>query len=145
MRVLILHGPNLNCLGKRETQIYGTTSLEQLNSSLLALAKLHHCNVEIFQENCEGKLLDKLYASMHNIDAILINPGALAHSSIALLDAFKCLQLPFIEIHLSNIYAREPFRAHSYLAPQALGVICGLGVLGYELGLLALIKNYQEN
>lgn len=137
MNVLLLHGPNLNLLGEREPAVYGSTTLAELNADLTKEAAQMQINLQIHQTNAESTLLDLLHAERRRADFIIINPGALTHTSIALRDAFLAIQRPFIEVHLSNIYAREPFRHHSYLADIALGNINGLGCYGYHLALKA--------
>lgn len=144
MRILVLHGPNLNLLGKREPEIYGTLSLEDVNGALQALALEFECRLAFLQSNSEGTLIDAIQAAPGNYDGILINPAAYTHTSIALRDALAAVGLPFVEVHLSNIHRREEFRHNSYLAPLALGQICGFGLDSYLLGLRALF-NYIKN
>ena len=135
-RILVLHGPNLNLLGVREPQIYGRTTLSDLHARLEARAQAAGARLESFQSNHEGELVDRIQAAMEEgVDFILINPGAYTHTSVALRDALAAVSIPFIEVHLSNIHAREPFRHHSYLSDQAVGVLCGLGAYGYEAAL----------
>jgi len=132
-RILVLHGPNLNLLGVREPQIYGRTTLSDIHARLEARAQAAGARLESFQSNHEGELVDRIQAAMEEgVDFILINPGAYTHTSVALRDALAAVSIPFIEVHLSNIHAREPFRHHSYLSDQAVGVLCGLGAYGYE-------------
>ncbi len=141
-RVLVLNGPNLNLLGSREPEIYGTTTLIQVEQRLQHSAQELGFELECCQANAEHQLIDIIHAAPQTgVNYIVINPGAFAHTSIALRDALAGVAIPFTEIHLSNIYAREEFRRHSYLADIAVGVICGLGVQGYELALLAA-KHY---
>jgi len=137
-RILVLHGPNLNLLGKREPEIYGHQTLAEIDASLAASAKDLGVEIECFQSNHEGALVDRLQAAMGTVDGILINPAGLTHSSIALRDALVATGLPVVEVHLSNVHAREPFRQHSYVSPIALGVVTGLGAAGYRFGLEAL-------
>ncbi len=144
MRILVLHGPNLNLLGKREPGIYGTLSLDDLNGALEALAAEFECTLGFFQSNSEGALIDAVQQAPEQYDGILINPAAYTHTSIALRDALAAVALPFVEVHLSNIHRREPFRHHSYLAPLALGQICGFGVDSYLLGLRALFNHIKN-
>lgn len=134
--LLVLHGPNLNLLGTREPEIYGTTTLEDIDRSLAARAVARGATITSFQSNWEGALIDRIHAARQDgTQALIINPGGLTHTSISLRDALAAATLPFIEVHLSNVFSREPFRHHSYLSPIALGVISGLGARGYELAL----------
>ncbi|WP_142808625.1 type II 3-dehydroquinate dehydratase [Tepidiphilus olei] len=136
LRILVLHGPNLNLLGVREPEIYGRTTLSDIHARLEARAQAAGVRLESFQSNHEGELVDRIQAAMEEgVDFILINPGAYTHTSVALRDALAAVSIPFIEVHLSNIHAREPFRHHSYLSDRAVGVICGLGAYGYEAAL----------
>ncbi len=139
-KLLLLNGPNLNLLGTREPEIYGAETLDQINQQLhqFATAQGHQC--EFLQSNREYELIERIHAAkLDGTEFIIINPGAFTHTSIALRDAFLGVGLPFIEVHLSNVYAREPFRKHSYLADVAVGVITGLGSQGYQLALQAAI------
>ncbi len=132
----MIHGPNLNLLGTREPQHYGTQTLSAINRRLVSLGREQGARVECFQSNHEGELIDRVQAAgREQIATIIINPGGLTHSSVALRDALAGVQVPFIEVHLSNIHAREPFRRHSYFSDLAIGTICGLGARGYELAL----------
>jgi 3-dehydroquinate dehydratase-2 len=136
MSILLLNGPNLNLLGTREPQVYGSTSLEEITAELVALAAKAGAKLESFQSNHEGALVDRIQATRADgSEFAIINPGAYTHTSIAIRDAFSGVGLPFVEVHLSNIYRREAFRHHSYLSDIAVGVICGLGVHGYRLAL----------
>lgn len=136
MSILVLNGPNLNLLGTREPQVYGSTTLEEISSELVALAAKAGTKLECFQSNHEGALIDRIHATRTDgTNFAIINPGAFTHTSVAIRDAFAGVALPFIEVHLSNVYKREPFRHHSYLSDIAVGVICGLGVHGYRLAL----------
>lgn len=137
MRILVLHGPNLNMLGLRQPEIYGTTTLDDVNARLADLARELDVEVETFQSNHEGALVDRIQAARGRFDALLINAGALTHTSVALLDAILAAEVPTIEVHLSNLYRREEFRHHSYVARAAVGQICGFGVDSYLLGLRA--------
>jgi len=137
----VIHGPNLNLLGQREKDIYGTTTLEEINHKLTELAKENHLMLEIFQSNHEGELVDKIgKAKEDNIKAILINPAAYTHTSIAIRDALAAVTIPTVEVHLSNIYAREDFRHTSLIAPVAQGQISGFGLNSYLLGLKAIVE-----
>jgi 3-dehydroquinate dehydratase-2 len=140
-RILVLNGPNLNLLGTREPTVYGQGTLAELISRLEQLAGARGVELVAFQSNAEHELIEQVQgAKAADIGGILVNPGAYSHTSIALRDAFLGVGLPFVEVHLSNIYARETFRHHSYLSDVAAGVIVGLGPLGYELGLEALLR-----
>ena len=138
-RVLVLHGPNLNMLGLREPEIYGRTTLTDINAMLIALAKELGVEVETFQSNHEGELVTKIQQARGRCAALLINAGAYTHTSVALLDAVLSSDVPTVEVHLSNLYKREEFRHHSYLARAAVGQICGFGVDSYQLGLRAVV------
>ncbi len=140
-RILLLNGPNLNLLGTREPEVYGSGTLADLVARLQGLASARGVELLAFQSNAEHELIDRIHAAKAaGIGGILVNPGAFTHTSIALRDAFLGVGIPFIEVHLSNVYAREPFRHRSYLSDVAAGVIVGLGPLGYELGLEALLR-----
>ena len=138
--LLVLHGPNLNMLGVREPTHYGRISLDAINERLTALAVRDGHTLEYFQSNAEHELVNKIQAALGaGTDLIIINPAAFTHTSVALRDAFLATAIPFIEVHLSNIHAREPFRKHSYLSDIALGVIAGFGANSYELAYHAAI------
>ncbi len=138
VRILVLHGPNLNLLGTREPGVYGTTTLKGINQSLMALASELSLELRILQTNSEGAMVDAIQGAMADCQGILINPAAYTHTSVAIRDAIAAVALPAVEVHLSNVHAREPFRSHSYIAPVALGQICGFGADSYLLGLRAL-------
>tara|TARA_B000000609_G_C24126476_1_gene322723 strand:- start:206 stop:637 length:432 start_codon:yes stop_codon:yes gene_type:complete len=141
MNILVLNGPNLNLLGTREPEVYGTDTLEDIEENLKVISKNHNVNVRFYQSNSENELINELHnAKQENIDAIIINPGAFTHTSIALRDAFLGVDIPFIEVHISNIYRREEFRKKSFLSDISEGLITGLGVNGYEFALLSIIK-----
>lgn len=143
-RVLVLHGPNLNLLGQREPGIYGNTDLETINQRLQQKAAQAGVTLDTFQSNAEHELVDRIQqAGREGIEAIILNPAAFTHTSVALRDALTGVGIPFIEVHLSNIHAREPFRRHSYFSDAASGVIAGLGPIGYELALTALLAQTQ--
>jgi 3-dehydroquinate dehydratase-2 len=135
-RILVLHGPNLNLLGTREPEIYGHTTLAGIHADMEAQARVANVQLESFQSNHEGGLIDRVQAARdEGVNFIIINPGGYTHTSVALRDAFAAVQIPFIEVHLSNVHAREAFRRHSYFSDIAVGVICGLGASGYRLAL----------
>jgi len=135
-RILVLHGPNLNLLGTREPEIYGRTTLADIHADMESRARAMSVQLESFQSNHEGGLIDRVQAARdEGVEFIIINPGGYTHTSVALRDAFAAVQIPFIEVHLSNVHAREPFRKHSYFSDIAVGVICGLGASGYRLAL----------
>ncbi len=141
LNILVIHGPNLNLLGTREPAVYGSTTLAQIDTKLLAIAKRAKLQLGYFQSNGEGELIDRIHAAKaEGVAFILINPGAYTHTSIALRDALSAVAIPFIEVHLSNVHAREEFRRHSYLSDLAVGVVCGLGADGYEFALDAAIR-----
>ena len=141
MQILVLHGPNLNLLGTREPKVYGTTTLEQINTGLTQHAAARCASLSAFQSNHEGALIDRVHAArLDGTRFIIINPGAYTHTSVALRDALAGVSLPFIEVHLSNVHRREPFRHHSYFSDIAEGVIVGLGVLGYQLAVDAALE-----
>ncbi len=137
MKFLVLNGPNLNLLGEREPEVYGTTTLAEIDARLVEIAKERGHELTAFQSNAEHELIDQIHAAKKSaVDFILFNPGAFTHTSIALRDALLGTQLPFIEVHLSNVFSREDFRKHSYLSDIAIAVISGMGAFGYELALL---------
>jgi 3-dehydroquinate dehydratase-2 len=132
----LLHGPNLNLLGTREPEIYGKENLQTINQRLSQLARARGALLEIHQSNHEGALIERVHqAKKQGATWIIVNPGGLTHTSVALRDALAAVSIPFVEVHLSNIHAREPFRRHSYFSDLAAGTICGLGSLGYDLAL----------
>jgi len=141
--LLILNGPNLNLLGKREPAIYGRQTLADIEARLAPRAERAGASLEMRQSNHEGKLLDWLHEAGETADGVAINPGALAHTSIALADAVAAVAVPVIEVHLSNVFARERFRQHSYISARADGLVSGLGPLGYELAVDALLARLQ--
>ena len=141
---LLLNGPNLNLLGTREPEIYGNTSLADIESQLLRICLEANHSLDSFQSNAEHDLVNKIHeAKVANVKCIIFNPGAFTHSSIALRDALSGIDIPFIEVHISNIYSREDFRQKSYLSDIAEGVISGLGIEGYELALTVALKRFS--
>ncbi len=143
-RLLLLNGPNLNLLGQREPGLYGTTTLADIESQAAALAQSLGHQLVAFQSNAEAALVERIHEAAGTADLILFNPGALTHTSVALRDALLAVAVPFIEIHLSNTRAREPFRHHSYLADIALGTIAGFGAFGYEMAVRAAANHLQR-
>ena len=134
--LLLLNGPNLNLLGTREPEVYGSTTLAEIEAALTECAERAGHRLHCFQANGEGELVDRVQqAKAEDVAWIVVNPGAYAHTSIALRDAFEAVRIPFVEIHISNVHAREPFRHHSHLSAIARGVVCGLGVRGYDAAL----------
>ncbi len=137
-KILVLHGPNLNMLGMREPEVYGTTTLKEIDEQIKLFAETAGHKLVSFQSNAEHELVDRIQsAKTKNIDFIIINPGAFTHTSIAIRDAFLSVSIPFIEVHLSNVFAREEFRKHSYLSDIAVAVVSGMGAFGYEVALQA--------
>jgi 3-dehydroquinate dehydratase-2 len=135
-RILVLHGPNLNLLGTREPDVYGRTTLADIHSAMDARGRANGVIVESFQSNHEGQLIDRVQAAaVEGVDYLIINPAGYTHTSIALRDALAAVAIPYVEVHLSNIHAREAFRHHSYFSDRATGVICGLGAYGYMAAL----------
>jgi 3-dehydroquinate dehydratase-2 len=144
-RILVLHGPNLNLLGMREPAIYGRTTLADIHQRMEAQARAAGVQLESFQSNSEGELVNRVQAAAsEGIHFIIINPAAYTHTSIALRDALAAVAIPFIEVHLSNVHARESFRQHSYFSDLAVGVICGLGDEGYTLALSAALSRLTQ-
>ena len=143
MQLLALHGPNLNLLGTREPGVYGSQTLDQVNAELESRAQALGAAISCFQSNHEGALVDRIHEGRGSVNGILINAGAYTHSSIALRDALLGVAIPFVELHLSNTHAREPFRHHSTLADKAVGVICGFGPLSYTLALEGLVAHLR--
>lgn len=137
MNVQVIHGPNLNLLGRREPEVYGRTTLEDINRMLEEEAKSRGAQLRTYQSNSEGDLVTAIQEAAGWADVLIINPAAYTHTSVALRDAVAAVGIPTIEVHLSNVYAREPFRHHSYIAPVAVGQISGLGAEGYRLALIA--------
>lgn len=142
-RILLINGPNLSLLGTREPQVYGSTTLEDVVNSTKEQASQLSIHFEAFQSNHEGGIVDRIQAARGNIDAIIINPGAYTHTSVAIRDALLGVDIPFVELHVSNVHAREQFRQHSYLSDKATAVICGLGVYGYTAALEFAAKHMK--
>lgn len=140
-KVTIINGPNLNLLGKRETNIYGNETLSSIESSITELAATWEMNIDFLQSNHEGEIVDQIHQANESSNGIIINPAAFTHTSVAIRDAIAAINIPVIEVHLSNIHAREEFRHHSYIAPVSLGQICGFGPMSYHLALHAM-KDY---
>ena len=143
--VLVIHGPNLNLLGTREPEIYGTTTLEEIDADLEAAGKQRGCQIECCQSNHEGVLIDRIQEARGWASGILINPAGLTHSRVGLRDALVATELPVVEVHLSNIFAREEFRHHSYVSGIAVGLVSGFGVDSYRLGLDALLSHLDRS
>ena len=134
-RILVIHGPNLNLLGLREPEIYGAQTLTNINNHLQQLAQQNDLMLNCYQSNHEGEIVDAIHQARGQYDAIIINPAAFTHTSVAIRDALAGVAIPFVEVHLSNVHQREAFRHHSYFSDLAVGVICGLGAYGYEAAL----------
>ncbi|MDB9565823.1 type II 3-dehydroquinate dehydratase [Providencia rettgeri] len=143
IHILLLNGPNLNLLGTREPDKYGNQTLADIVSKLESEASQLGVKLSHFQSNAEFELIDKIHAARHDVDFILINPAAFTHTSVPLRDALLAVSIPFIEIHLSNVHARESFRQHSYFSDKAIGVICGLGADGYSFALQAAVNRLR--
>jgi len=144
--ILVLHGPNLNLLGTREPEIYGATTLSDINNQLGELCRAHGHHLQTLQSNAEYELIDRVHdARQESIDFIIINPAAFTHTSVALRDALAGVDIPFIEVHLSNVHSREAFRQHSYFSDLAQGVICGFGAHSYTLALQAVFEQLPKN
>jgi 3-dehydroquinate dehydratase II len=144
--ILVIHGPNLNLLGKREPDVYGRLTLDDINHQLIQQAQESSIQLETFQSNWEGAIVDRIHqAQVDGIQFIIINPAALTHTSVAVRDALLGVAIPFIEVHLSNVHAREAFRHHSYLSDKAVGVICGLGAQGYSFALTHAVQKIQPS
>jgi 3-dehydroquinate dehydratase-2 len=144
VKVLVIHGPNLNLTGRRQPEIYGSTTLEEIDRDLRTLGKELSAEVQTLQSNHEGTIIDHLHSAASRFDAIVLNPGGLGHNSVSLRDAITSIQLPVIEVHLSNIHAREPFRHKSLITPVAAGLVAGFGPHSYQLGLRAAVAVVQQ-
>jgi 3-dehydroquinate dehydratase II len=143
VKVAVLNGPNLNLLGRREPHLYGSTTLADVEAGLVAVGRELDVDVRCLQRNGEGELVDAIHALAGDADGVVINAGAYSHSSLAIRDALVGVGVPFVEVHVTNVYAREPERRHSMLAPAAQAVLCGFGVLGYELALRGLVATLR--
>ncbi|RUO38889.1 type II 3-dehydroquinate dehydratase [Aliidiomarina taiwanensis] len=141
-RILVLNGPNLNLLGLREPDVYGATTLADIESTLKRQAQAARCELDFFQSNAEHELIEHVHQAAGQYNGIIINPAAFTHTSVALRDALLGVALPFIEVHISNVHAREDFRRHSFFSDCAVGVISGFGAQGYELALTAALKQF---
>ena len=145
VRILVLHGPNLNLLGTREPKIYGYDTLSDINARLVAQARAAGVGLAAYQSNYEGALIERIHqARLDGVAYIMINPAGLTHTSVALRDALAGTAIPFVEVHLSNIHAREPFRVHSYFSDKAIGTVAGLGAQGYELALQYILRQLDH-
>ena len=145
MNILLINGPNLNLLGTREPDIYGNETLNDIENDLTNVAKEKSINLECFQSNHEGEIVDKIQSSVRNIQGILINAGALTHTSISIRDALIGSKIPFVELHISNIFSREEFRKESFLTDKAIGIISGFGITSYFLALEGIIEFLNSN
>ncbi|MGB5867571.1 MAG: type II 3-dehydroquinate dehydratase [Arcobacteraceae bacterium] len=144
MKIAVIQGPNLNMLGIREQNIYGPMTLDQIHQQMKASAEQNGIELEFFQSNLEGEIVDKIQECLGTVDGIIINPAAYSHTSIAIADAISAVSLPVVEVHISNIYKREEFRQKSITAGASLGVITGFGPFGYHMGLIALMQILNE-
>ena len=144
MKIAVIQGPNLNMLGIREQHIYGSMSLEQIHEQLKTAAEQNGVEIEFFQSNFEGEIVDRIQECLGTVDGIMINPAAYSHTSIAIKDALSAVSIPVVEVHISNIYKREEFRQKSITAGASTGVISGFGPFGYHMGLIALMQIISE-
>lgn len=145
MDVLVINGPNLNTLGTREPEIYGTTTLADIEAAVVAHGEAAGLSVACFQSNHEGEIVDRLHAARtEGVRFVIINPGAFTHTSVAIRDAFAAVAIPFVEVHISNVHAREAFRKHSYLSDLAVGVLTGFGAYGYTMAMDFVIGRLKE-
>ena len=140
MDLLLINGPNLNLVGKREPSIYGSQTLQEIQEGLINLAIGLDARLQVFQSNSEGEMIDRIQESVGSIDGILINAGAYTHTSIALRDALLGVSIPYVEVHLSNVFSREEFRHKSFLSDKALGIVCGFGPISYQLALQGIVS-----
>ncbi|KAH8426031.1 type II 3-dehydroquinate dehydratase [Aspergillus melleus] len=141
--ILLINGPNLNLLGTREPHVYGSTTLKDVETSATAQAAALGATLSAFQSNHEGAIIDRIQEARGNVDGIVINPGAFTHTSVAIRDALLSVEIPFIEVHVSNVHAREPWRHHSYFSDKAAGIIVGLGVAGYKVAVEHVALNFK--
>lgn len=144
MKIAVIQGPNINMLGIREQNIYGPMSMDQIHAQIESAAKQNNVEVEFFQSNLEGEIVDKIQECLGTVDGIMINPAAYSHTSIAIRDALSAVNLPTVEVHISNIYKREEFRQKSVTAASSTGVVSGFGPFGYHMGLIALMQILNE-
>tara|TARA_B100000700_G_scaffold328913_1_gene448420 strand:- start:1809 stop:2261 length:453 start_codon:yes stop_codon:yes gene_type:complete len=144
MRLRLINGPNLNLLGIREPDVYGSSSLSSIESKLIDFAKKNGANLDCFQTNSEGDLVEEIHNSINQVDGIIINAGAYTHTSVALRDALLGAGIPFVEVHMSNVYSREKFRHNSFIAEIAVGVICGFGFDSYKLAIKGMLNHLRE-
>ncbi len=144
MKILVINGPNINLLGTREPEIYGTLTMQKINDELNEYAKELGVDTEFFQSNIEGEIVDKIQSAKNDCQGIVINPAAYTHTSVAIRDAISAVALPAVEVHISNIHAREEFRKNSFIAPVCIGQICGFGADSYKLGLKGLVDSLKR-
>ena len=145
MKILVINGPNINLLGTREPEIYGTLTMQKINDELNEYAKELGVDTEFFQSNIEGEIVDKIQSAKNDCQGIVINPAAYTHTSVAIRDAISAVALPAVEVHISNIHAREEFRKNSFIAPVCIGQICGFGADSYKLGLKGLVDSLKKS
>ncbi len=145
MRLLLINGPNLNLLGRREPGVYGSTSLEEIEGVLRSKAQKVDVELDCFQSNFEGALVDRIHESIGNVDGIMINAGAYTHTSVAIRDALLGGAIPYVELHLSNTFSREPFRHNSFLSESAVGIVCGFGAFSYDLAFEGLLNHLRDS
>ena len=144
MHLLVINGPNLNLLGQREPEMYGSISLEGVEKNLKALANKEGIKLDFFQSNSEGEIIDRIHQAIGNVAGILINAGAYTHTSIALRDALLAVEIPYVEVHLSNTFAREKFRHNSYISDKAVGLVSGFGIMSYNLAMQGLLSHLKK-
>lgn len=144
LKIMVIQGPNINMLGAREVQIYGAMRMEDIHAQMKIVADQGDVDIEFFQSNLEGEIVDKIQECLGDADGIIINPAAYSHTSIAIRDALSAVQLPTIEVHISNIHRREEFRHKSLIAPVTAGQIVGFGPFGYHLAMVAMLQNFEQ-